>query len=82
MWGSREEKYRTLLETDVQTTEWSNFNQHHPLYLFVPQTTEQFITEYEVGWEITDIFQTSSVGIVTGRDKLTIHGTPENYERL
>ena len=76
MWGSREVKYRTLLGTDVQTTEWRQLQPTSPLYLFVPQATE-FITEYELGWEITDIFQTSSIGIVTARDKLTIHYTSE-----
>ena len=74
MWGSREKKYRTLSETDVQTTEWSQLQPTSPLYLFVPQATE-FIKEYEQGWEITDIFQISSIGIVTARDKLTIHWT-------
>ena len=29
------------------------------------------------GWKITDIFQISSIGVVTARDKLTIHNTPE-----
>ena len=76
MWGSREEKYKTLSEIDVQTTEWIQLQPTSSLYLFVPQTTE-FITEYEQGWEITDIFQTSSIGIVTARDKLTIHYTSE-----
>ena len=76
MWGSREEKYRILSETDVRTTEWSQLQPTSPLYLFVPHTTKH-ITEYQQGYEITDIFQTSSVGIVTGRDKLTIHRTPE-----
>ena len=76
MWGSREEKYRTLSEIDVQTTEWIQLQPTLPLYLFVPQITER-IAEYEQGWEITDIFQTSSIGIVTARDKLTLHRTPE-----
>ena len=76
MWGSREVKYKTLLETDVQTTEWNQLQPTSPLYLFVPQMTE-FITEYERGWEITDIFQMGQVAIVTGRDKLTLHRTPE-----
>ena len=46
MWGSREEKYKTLSETDVQTTEWIQLQPTSSLYLFVPQATE-FITEYE-----------------------------------
>ena len=80
MWGSREVKYRTLLGTDVQTTEWMQLQPTSPLYLFVPQTTER-IAEYEQGWEITDIFQTRSVAIVTGRDKLTLHRTPETLQK-
>ena len=76
MWGSREEKYRRLSESDVQTTEWQQLQPISPLYLFVPQATE-LIAEYEQGWEITDIFQTSSIGIVTARDKLTLHRTPK-----
>ena len=81
MWGSREVKYTTLSETDVRATEWNQLQPTSPLYLFLPQTTE-FITEYERGWEITDIFQTGSVSIVTGRDKLTLHQTPETVRKI
>ena len=81
MWGSREEKYRILSGADVQTTEWNQLQPTSPLYLFVPQTTE-FITEYEQGWKITDIFQTSSIGIVTARDKLTIHWNAEELQKI
>ncbi|MDE0014412.1 MAG: DNA methyltransferase, partial [Candidatus Poribacteria bacterium] len=76
IWGSREEKYNILSETDVQSTEWYELQPTSPYYLFVPQTTE-WIAEYESGWEIANIFQTDSVGIVTGRDKLTLHWTEE-----
>ena len=76
MWGSREEKYRRLSETDLQTTAWSELQLTLPHYLFVPQAAEQR-AEYEAGWEVTDIFQTGSVAIVTGRDKLTLHWTLE-----
>ena len=79
IWGNREEKYGILSGTDVQTTEWMQLQPTSPLYLFLPQTTE-FITEYERGWEITDIFQTSSIGIVTARDKLTIHWNAEELQ--
>ncbi len=75
IWGSREEKYRILSETDVQSTEGSELQPTSPYYLFVPQATDYGI-EYETGWRITDIFQTGSVGMATGRDKLTIRRTP------
>ena len=64
IWGSREEKYRILSETDVQSTEWTELQPTSPLYLFVPQATDHS-AEYETGWEITDIFHIGSVGIAT-----------------
>ena len=76
MWGSRAEKYRTLSETDVQNTAWTELQPISPLYLFVPQDTERG-TEYEQGWEVSDIFQVHASGIATGRDKLTIQRTPD-----
>ena len=76
VWGNREEKYRALSELDVQSTEWQELHPTAPLYLFVPHQTEHS-AEYETGWRIDDIFQESSLGVVTARDKLTIHATPE-----
>ena len=79
MWGPREEKYNTLSKTDVQTTAWNELQPISPRYLFVLQATD-YSAEYESGWEITDIFQTSSIGIVTARDKLTIHWTAKKLQ--
>ena len=76
MWGTREERYSTLSQTDIQSTEWTELQPTSPYYLFVLQETN-YSAEYESGWKITDIFQTSSIGIVTARDKLTIHRTAE-----
>ena len=77
MWGSREERYNTLSETDVQSTEWNDLQSTSPYYLFVPQATD-YSAEYESGWEITNIFHTGSVGIATGRDRFTIRRTAED----
>ncbi len=74
IWGSRQERYNLLLQTDVQTTQWCELQPALPLCLFVPQTAE-YSTEYEAGWSINDIFHTGSVGMATGRDRLTIHWT-------
>ena len=51
-------------------------NQHHPT-ISLYRKQQITVTEYEIGWEIADIFQTNSVGIATGRDKLTVHWTVE-----
>lgn len=76
IWGSRKEKYRTLAETDIKKTEWNELQPISPHYLFVPQATNHRV-EYETGWEIIDILEKNSAGMVTGRDKLTLHRTAE-----
>ena len=81
MWGGREDKYRMLSETDVEKTEWSKLQPTSPFYLFVPQATK-YNTEYEEGWEISDIFEKNSTGIFTSRDKVTIQRTEEAVHRV
>ena len=76
MWGSREERYNTLSETNIRSTEWTELQPESPHYLFVPQETD-YSVEYQAGWEINEILQKNSAGIVTSRDKLTIHRTAE-----
>ena len=76
LWGSRAQKYATLSHTDVQTTTWTELTPDSPFYHFVPRH-DQHIEEYEAGWGLKDIFQASSIGIITARDRLTIHSTPE-----
>ena len=81
LWGLREEKYKILSETDVQTNGWCAFQPVSPYYYFIPQEAEAR-AEYEKGSKkITDIFQTHSIGILTARDKLTIHWTPEQLHK-
>ena len=76
LWGLREGKYKILAETDVSETQWTELQPTFPFYLFVPQDTE-LLAEYEQGWKLTEIFPVNSVGIVTARDKLTIHWSEE-----
>ena len=89
-WGVREEfagrgknkelvggKYHWLGENELKTTEWEKLKPQSPDYFFIPRNTE-LLTEYEQGWKVTDIMAVNSVGIVTARDKLTIHWSKEN----
>ena len=77
IWGSREDKYNTLSETNVQSTEWCELQPTASYHLFVPQAAD-YSAEYENGWKITSIFYVGSVGIATGRDRFTIHRTAED----
>ncbi|WP_231948393.1 type ISP restriction/modification enzyme [Phormidesmis priestleyi] len=71
VWGSQEAKYRWLEDNDVETTHWETLAPQSPFYLFVPQDT-QYLTEYEQGWKLTDIFPVNSTGIVTARDHFVL----------
>jgi predicted helicase len=71
LWGLREDKYQTLLETNVKNTGWTDLNPGGPFYLFVPRNEAQS-DEYEKGWKITNIFPVNSVGIVTSRDDFVL----------
>jgi predicted helicase len=76
VWGSREAKYAFLREATLDTIDWTPILPRAPMYLFVPQDTA-LEAEYLQGWRIPDIFPVHSVGIVTARDGLTIHRTPD-----
>ena len=77
LWGLREEKYKALSETDVQTNKGHTFQPTSPYYYFIPRKVEAQKEYEKKSKKITDIFQTSSIGILTARDKLTIHWTAE-----
>jgi predicted helicase len=76
VWGSREAKYDFLREATLEAIDWTPLTPRAPSYLFVPQDTA-LEAEYQRGWCIPDIFPVHSVGIVTARDGLTIHRTPD-----
>jgi predicted helicase len=76
VWGVREEKYDLLRTATLESIRWTPLTPRAPMYLFVPQDTA-LEAEYQRGWRIPDIFPVHSVGIVTARDALTIHRTPD-----
>ena len=76
LWGDRACKCNWLGENDLTTTQWTTLQPQSEFYLFVPQDND-LRAEYEKGWKVTDIFPVNNVGIVTARDKLTIHWSQE-----
>ncbi|GIV02125.1 MAG: hypothetical protein KatS3mg015_0955 [Fimbriimonadales bacterium] len=76
LYGLREEKYRALEEMDVASTPWTRVEPKSPWYLFKP-FDDSLWGEYGDWWKVNEVFPVNSVGIVTARDKLTIHFTPE-----
>jgi predicted helicase len=76
VWGVRDAKYDFLRTATLESIRWTPLTPRAPMYLFVPQDTA-LEAEYLQGWRIPDIFPVHSVGIVTARDGLTIHRTPD-----
>jgi len=76
IWGLRENKYDWLLKYNIKKTNWHKLFPKSEFYLFIPRD-ESLLEAYEKYPKIRDIFPSNSVGIVTARDKLTIHWSKE-----
>ena len=86
LYGEREAesgngKYQWLAVNDVSTTTWTQLKPKSPRYLFIPRD-EALAEEYEAGWSIPQIFPLNSAGVVTARDKLTIHWSPDQTMKV
>ena len=77
LWGMREKKYEALYRTDVANTEWTQIEPKAPQYFFKKIGDEKLENLWRQWPKINDIMSVNSVGIVTARDKLTIHYTKE-----
>ncbi|MBT3206970.1 MAG: N-6 DNA methylase, partial [Bacteroidetes bacterium] len=70
-WGKRDIKNKQLYETEFNNIDWINLDPTEPFYLFTKQNIENR-SIYEKFFSVKEIFVKNSLGIVTGRDKLTI----------
>jgi len=71
LFGERDEKYEWLDRNSLFTTEWKSLNPKKPFHLFIPFENE-FESEYQSFWKITDIFKENSNGFKTHRDHYAI----------
>ncbi len=79
VYGQRAEKYAFLAQNDLNSIEWLELTPREPFYLLIPQETP-LLEEYEQGFSVQEMFQISSVGIVTGKDKIFIANNTENLK--
>ncbi len=79
VYGERAEKYAFLAQNDLNSIEWLELAPRVPFYLFIPQKTP-LLEEYEQGFSVRDMFQISSVGIVTGKDRIFIANNTESLK--
>lgn len=80
LWGTQEPKYTWLTKHDITATPWQDLQPRSPFYLFVPRD-EALTASYNTFIHVTELFPINSVGIVTARDNLTIHWSPEETWR-
>ncbi|MDO7807802.1 type ISP restriction/modification enzyme [Helicobacter pylori] len=81
VYGERAEKYAFLAQNDLNSIEWLELAPREPFYLLIPQETP-LLEEYEQGFSVQEVFQISSVGIVTGRDHVVFHKDKESLLKL
>ncbi|WRD00020.1 N-6 DNA methylase [Helicobacter pylori] len=79
VYGQRAEKYAFLAQNDLDSINWLELTPREPFYLLIPQETP-LLEEYEQGFSVQDMFQISSVGIVTGRDRIFIANNTESLK--
>ncbi len=79
VYGERAEKYAFLAQNDLNSIEWLELNPREPFYLLLPLKT-RLLDEYEQGFSVQKMFQISSVGIVTGKDRIFIANNTESLK--
>ncbi|WP_258233662.1 N-6 DNA methylase [Helicobacter pylori] len=79
VYGERAEKYAFLAQNDLNSIEWLEIAPREPFYSLLPLETP-LLYEYEQGFSVQDMFQISSVGIVTGKDRIFIANNTESLK--
>ncbi len=79
VYGERAEKYAFLAQNDLNSIEWLELTPREPFCLLLPLET-CLLDEYEQGFSVQKMFQISSVGIVTGRDRIFIANNTESLK--
>lgn len=80
-WGDRDTKINLLLSSNLNKIQWQLIKPSEPFYLFSHQDSK-LKKVYEKWISINDIFQKSSIGIVTARDKLTIQFKEKDIKKI
>jgi hypothetical protein len=76
IYGLRQDKTDWLDEHDIENTPWQAIEPKAEFFLFVPRDRE-LQQAYDAFVAVPDMFPVHSVGIVTARDRLTIHWTAD-----
>ncbi|HEY1197902.1 MAG TPA: type ISP restriction/modification enzyme [Thermoplasmata archaeon] len=76
VWGTREHKYGFLSKENLESVNWTRLTPSPPQFILKPRD-EALEAEFLSWPSIDNIFPTSSVGILTARDDLTVQFTAD-----
>ena len=79
LYGKRDFKYDFLNKNSIQSIEFNELPNVAPMYFMVQKDFEAQKT-YDKGFSVSELFSLNNVGIVTARDKFTIHQTKEEVK--
>lgn len=80
LYGTREDKYAVLAETDVSSTKWPEVRAERPLCLFAPLDAG-VATAYQRGWPVTEAVPLKVLGFQSHRDGFAIAFEEREIER-
>lgn len=76
LYGTRQSKYQFLWDSNLDGIDFKELKPRASHYFFMPQDTD-LLPEYEKGFSVKELFKASGTGIMTKKDKLAIHFSPE-----
>ena len=71
LYGKRENKFKALNESDIQTVKWNKLDYSEPYYFFVPKDFGAN-KEYEKGCKLDEFFTLNTSGIKTHHDDVLV----------
>jgi predicted helicase len=71
LWGTRDVKYKTLENTDIDSTDWKEIHPRSPNYFFVP-VDQTLASEFEQYPGITEVMPVNVLGFQSHRDHFAI----------
>jgi len=81
VWGPRAKKYETLWGASISDHGfWEPLSVAAPYFMFT-NTDYSLSSEYDEGFGLDDLMEVNTVGIVTARDKFTIHPSKQSLEK-
>jgi len=79
LFGKRDSKYQFLIDNDLKTIPYTKIELEHPNYFFVNKNLVD-VNHRNDDFLISELFQISSLGLLTKRDKLVIDFNKESLK--